>query len=101
MVLGDVLEVLAEERAVEECNHASVGCEHLSALIGDAVHLASDAVALDEVAHAHTSGHKRDAVEEVLKQVLHGEADTRCQACRDNRHGCRRNLEHLHSDDGV
>ncbi len=67
MVLGDVLEVLAEQRAVEECYDTAVAGEHLCALIGYAVHLASYAVALNVVAHPDASRHERDAVEEVLK----------------------------------
>ena len=101
MVLGDVLEVLAEERAVEEGNHAAVGRDHLRRLVGDAVHLSADAVALDEVAHAHTSRHERDAVEEVLEQVLHGETDTGGETGRDDRNGGRRDAEHLDGYDEV
>ena len=101
VVFGDVFEVLAEERAVEEGYDASVCRKHLCALIGDAVHLATYAVTLYEVAHTHTSSHKRYAVEEVLEQVLHCKTNTCGQSCRYHGDGCRRYLEHLDGYDGI
>ena len=101
MVFCNVLEVLAEERAVEEGYDATICRKQLCALIGYAVYLATYAVALDKVAHTHTSCHKRYAVEEVLKQVLHGKTNTSSQACRYNRHSRRRYLEHLNGYNGI
>ena len=46
VVARHVLEVLAEEGAVEECDDAAVGSSDLRALVGDAFHLARYAVAL-------------------------------------------------------
>ena len=88
MVAGDVLEVLAEERTVEKGYDAAVRCQHLCALIRNAVHLSAYAVTFDVVAHTHSSRHKGDAVEEVLEEVLHGETHTGGKTCRNNGH-CR------------
>ena len=84
VVAGEVLEVLAEEGLVEEGDDAAVECDDLCALVGDALDAARDAVALDVVAHAQSAGHKRETVEEVLDEVLHGEAETGCETCGDD-----------------
>ena len=73
---GEVAEVLAEQRLVEERYRTAVDGGNLRALVGDALHVAERAIALYVVAHAHAACHQRYAVEEVLEQVLHGEAKT-------------------------
>ena len=55
MVARHVLEVLAEECAIEESYDAAVDCGNLSALIGNALHSASNSVAFDVVAHMDAS----------------------------------------------
>ena len=101
MVARQVLEVLAEERLVEEGDDAAVGRDDLGALIGDALHLARDAVALDVVAHTQAARHQREAVEEVLDEVLHGEAQTRSQAGGDDGDAALGHIEQDEHRDGV
>ena len=101
VVAREVLEVLAEEGAVEERDDAAVGSDDLGALVGDALYLAVDAVALDVVAHAQATRHERKAVEEVLDEVLHGETETCGQAGGDDGDAALGHVEDDEGDDDV
>lgn len=82
MVSCEVLKGFIEQCGVEEGDDATVQRDDLRALVGDGVHFTSDAVAFDVIAHAQTSCHERQSVDEVLDDVLHGETDTGGQTCR-------------------
>ena len=76
MVAGKILEILVEQGTVQESNDATVFSDNLCTLIGDGIHFATYAVTFYPVAYSQSSGHERDAIEEVFHEVLHGEADT-------------------------
>ena len=85
IVTCKVTEIVGKERSVKEGHHAIVGGDDLYTLVGDAFHFSLNAVALNPVAHPQTSSHERNAIEEIVEQVLHSEADTCSQSSRDER----------------
>ena len=97
----EVLEVLVEQGGVREGHDRSVGSDDLGTLVGDAVHLAADAVALDEITHAQASGHELHPVEEVVQDILHRESETGRKTGADHLHGRRRNLQEDEDRDDI
>ena len=93
MILGHVLEILVEQRRVEEGYDATIEGHNLCALVPYALHLAKDAVALDVVTHTQASRHEREPVDEVLENILHGETQTSGKTSRDERDATLGNLE--------
>ena len=93
VVLGHVLEVLVEQLSVEERDDAAIEGDNLSALITDALHFSQNAVTLDIVTHSHAARHQRQAIDEVLENVLHRKAETGGQTCRNERYTTLGNLE--------
>ena len=96
-----VLEVLAEKGTVEEGDDAAVVRKNLRTLIGDALHLSRNAVALDIVTHVDAPRHEADAIEEVLQNALHGETETSGETCTDDADAVLRHTEDDEYDDDV
>ena len=70
-----VPELLGEQVRVREGDEGAVLVQDLGGLVAHALDDAADAVAGDLVADADAAGHELDAVEEVVDEVLEGEAD--------------------------
>ena len=81
MITRHILEILAEQGAVEEGYYRAIGRHYLGTLIGDALHLARYTITFYIVSYVHPACHQIDAIEEVLQYALHGKAQTRGQAC--------------------
>ena len=100
VVLREVLEVLVEQGRVREGHDGTVGGDDLGALVGDGIHPAADAFALDEIAHPEAAGHQLDAAEEVVQDILHCKTETGRETGADHLDGPRRDLqEDEHRDD--
>ena len=76
MRLRHVLVVLGEHLAVLEGDDRAVDRFEHGAGIADAHHLSPDAIADNPVAHLDAPRHQRDAVVDVLEDVLRCETDT-------------------------
>ena len=88
VILRHVLIVLREELAVGEGDDRSVDGFDERRRVVDGADASACAVADDVVAHLDSSCHERDAVVDVLEDVLHGETDTSRQTTRDNHQPC-------------
>ena len=76
MIAGEVLIVLCEQLRVLESDDRAIDSFYHGAGIADGTYLTLGAVALYPVAYLDASRHERDAIVDVLQDVLHGETDT-------------------------
>ena len=67
MIACQVLEILAEQSRVQEGDDRTVERGDERVLVGDAFHLARNAVTFYIITYAHTTTHQGDAVEEVFE----------------------------------
>lgn len=82
MILRHVLVVLGEKLGVLEGDDRTVERFNQRGGVADGTDTAADPLADDVVADLDTSCHERDAVIDVLENVLHGETDTRRKTSR-------------------